>query len=439
MKLFLIMTSLLVSLIIDISLVRINDLFDKYFIPNQERLVLFSVVGLSCIVLQFLAIKHIQSSFKGDRPRKTLKGKASHTVWSISLIVLGTLMGFLTFQLFYYNYYSMSVDIAIIAISYGMAASFLVWLSILFFSWFRSIHNGIVLLYFISVSAIAFNLIATASYVCVKLIDRPSVIGEYIGSSGDLTGSKQSVLKDIYNISTFISFFSMWITAALLMNNYREKLINSIVYWIILSLPLVYFIITYFYQYILGELLSSYLQIDPVTVSIILGGFLALSKPIGGILFGIVFWKISRIVSYERRIKTFMIISGWGILFIFSSNQAVTQIIIPYPPFGLPTITILVTGACLMLLGIYNSATLVSTNNQLRKSIRKRALESKFLGLIGHAEMEKEIQRTVKRVSEDKNLIEIALQEPVEFDEPQLKKYVEFVIKEVRKGSQPIN
>jgi len=134
-----------------------------------------------------------------------------------------------------------------------------------------------------------------------------------------------------------------------------------------------------------------------------------------------------------------MIISGWGILFIFSSNQAVTQIIIPYPPFGLPTITILVTGACLMLLGIYNSATLVSTNNQLRKSIHKRALESKFLGLIGHAEMEKEIQRTVKRVSEDKNLIEIALQEPVEFDEPQLKKYVEFVIKEVRKGSQPIN
>ena len=82
-----------------------------------------------------------------------------------------------------------------------------------------------------------------------------------------------------------------------------------------------------------------------------------------------------------------MIISGWGILFIFSSNQAVTQIVIPYPPFGLSTITILVTGACLMLLGIYNSATLVSTNNQLRKSIYGHALESTFLGLIGHAEM----------------------------------------------------
>jgi hypothetical protein len=86
----------------------------------------------------------------------------------------------------------------------------------------------------------------------------------------------------------------------------------------------------------------------------------------------------------------------------------------------------------LILLGIYNSATLVSTNNELRKSIYKRALESKFLGLIGQAEMENEIQNTVKQVSRDKNLIEKELEEPVEFDETELKKYVEFVIKEAR-------
>lgn len=333
----------------------------------------------------------------------------------------------------------MSINILIIAVSYGITASLLIWLSILFYSWFRSRHNAMVLLYFISISLIAFNIIITAPYVVLKLSYMPRIIGEFIGTSGDTTSGMRLPLKDIYNATTFLSFLSMWITAAILMNYYREKLINAILYWVLLSIPLVYFIMTYFYQYLLGGLLSSYLQIDPVTVSIILGGFLALSKPIGGILFGLVFWKVSRIVSYERRIKTFMIISGWGILFIFSSNQAVTQVVLPYPPFGLPTITILVTGACLMLLGIYNSATLVSTNNQLRKSVYKRALESKFLGLIGHAEMEKEIQRTVKQVSEDKNLIEKELQEPVEFDEAQLKKYVEFVMKEVRKGSQPIN
>jgi hypothetical protein len=431
-KLFIIMIALVVCSIIDVSLVKINDLIDKYFIPIQGRLVLFSLNGSLCLLLQFFLIKYIRGSFKGDRMNKTLKMRAIHTISLISLIILAALIGFSIFQQFYYGYYSMSINIAIITISYGTAACLLIWKSILFYSWFRSSHNLIVLLYLISISMIAFNLIITAAYVSLKLSFMARTIAEYIGSSGDLSSGKRLLIKDIYNITTFISFLSMWITAAILMNYYREKLINAIIYWVILSIPLVYFIITYFYQYILGGILTSYLQTDPVTVSIILGAFLALSKPIGGILFGIVFWKISRIVGYERRIKTFMIISGWGILFIFSSNQAVTQIVIPYPPFGLPTVTILVIASYLMLLGIYNSATLVSTNNELRKSIYKRALESKFLGLIGQAEMENEIQNTVKQVSRDKNLIEKELEEPVELDETELKKYVEFVIKEAR-------
>ncbi len=88
--------------------------------------------------------------------------------------------------------------------------------------------------------------------------------------------------------------------------------------------------------------------------------------------------------------------SWLGILLIFSSNQAATQIVLPYPPFGLATTTILTTAAYLMLLGIYNSATLVSANNELRRSIQKHALESKLLGAIGQAEMEKEIQKNCK-------------------------------------------
>ena len=98
-----------------------------------------------------------------------------------------------------------------------------------------------------------------------------------------------------------------------------------------------------------------------------------------------------------------MIISGWGILLIFGANQAATQIVAPYPPFGLATITVLIMAAFLMLLGIYNSATLVSANDKLRKSIYKHALESRLLRLIGHAEMESEIEKTVKKIAQDKD------------------------------------
>jgi hypothetical protein len=78
----------------------------------------------------------------------------------------------------------------------------------------------------------------------------------------------------------------------------------------------------------------------------------------------------------------------------------------------------------------------VSANNELRRSILRNALESKLLGAIGHAEMEKEIQNTVKKVNRDKYELEKELEEPVELDETELEKYIEFVVKEVRKIGQ---
>jgi hypothetical protein len=429
------MIGLIVTSIVDISIVKINDLIDKFFIPQQGRLILFAVNSTLCIFLQFCLVMYIHTFFQRERLNRTLKVKAIYVGSLLSLSVLASLIGFLIFQQFYYSFYYTSIVTIVIALSYGIAAGFVIWLALLFFSWYRSRHDKIVLLYSISISVIAFNLIMTATFMSVKVNERPHIAGEYIGTSGDLTAGRHQLLDNIYRISSFMSFFSLWITTAILMNSYRERLINAILYWIVLSIPLVYFVITYFYQYILGNLLSSFLEIDPVSVSIIIGAFLALSKPIGGILFGVVFWNISRIISYEINIKTYMIISGWGILLIFSSNQAVTQIVSPYPPFGLVTITVLVSASYLMLLGIYNSATLVSANNELRRSIYIHALESKLLGAIGHAEMEKEIQKTVKQVNRDKYELEKELEETVELDEMELEKYIEFVVKEVRKQS----
>ena len=431
------MIGLIVTSIIDISIVKINDLIDKYFIPLQGKIMLFAINSSVCLLLQFFLIRYIQSSFQRERLNRTLKVKAINSISSISLCIFALLIGFLIFQQFYNNYYYTSISITIIVISYGTAAGLIIWLTSLFLLWYRISHNMIVLLYLISISIIAFNLIMTAAFASAKVNDTADLTGEYVGSSGDTSGGKHLLIDYIYRISTFMSFVSIWITTAILMNYYREKLINAVIYWILLSIPLVYFIITFFYQVILGSILISIVRIDPITISIVLGAFLSLSKPIGGLLFGLVFWNISRIIGYERNIKIYMIISGWGILLIFSSNQAITQIVSPYPPFGLVTITILVTASYLMLLGIYNSATLVSANNELRRSIYKHALESKLLGAIGHAEMEKEIQKTVKQVNRDKYELEKELEEPVELDETELQKYIEFVVREVRKGSKP--
>ena len=205
------------------------------------------------------------------------------------------------------------------------------------------------------------------------------------------------------------------------MNSYRERLVSSLKIWIILSIPLVYFLITYFYQFFFARILISYLEIDPVTVSIALSAFLTLNKPIGGLLFAYAFWSIAKSVRYERNIKTYMIISGWGIFLIFTTNQAISQILVPYPPFGLATITIMNLASYLMLVGIYDSAKLVSTNTRLRKSIYQQAVESKLLGPIGDAEMSKVIEKTVKVISKQTDRLDQDMQQGIELDKVELK------------------
>src|SRR5919107_1882721 len=433
-KRFLYAMIILVGIILmDTASVKIYDIIDKNFIPIQTKIVLFSINSSLCLFLQFFIIRYLQRSFNVGHLKRPLKIKSFYPTALVSLIVLGALIGYMIFQVLYFGYYVTSLTILIIVLSYGTATAFIIHLSLLFFSWYRSSHNLIVFLYFVSMSIIAFNLVTTAAFASAKVSDKPYQVEVYVGGGGDVSGGKHVLLDNIYRVSSFMSFFSIWVTTAILMNSYREKLVNAFAYWIILSIPLVYFLITYFYQVILIRTLISYIEIDPVTVSIVLSAFLSLSRPIGGLIFGFAFWNISRIVSYERNIKTYMIISGWGILLIFAANQGIAQLVTPYPPFGLATITVLTTASYLMMIGIYNSATLVSANNELRKTIHKRASESKLLDVIGHAEMEKEIQKTVKQLSRDTNELEKELEEPVELDELELEKYIEFVVKEVRK------
>jgi hypothetical protein len=55
------------------------------------------------------------------------------------------------------------------------------------------------------------------------------------------------------------------------------------------------------------------------------------------------------------------------------------------------------------------------------------------LDIIGQAEMENEIRKTVKKITEDKNSLEMDKKTEFELDEKELRKYIDFVIKETKK------
>ena len=436
-KTFLIvMIALIITLLIDTSVVKINDLINKFFIPISSKLILFSLNASLCFICQYYVIRRVHS-FRSRRQGNRSNKSEIESFYFISLGTLSALIiltAALIFQQFSSQYYDSFISILIIVLSYGVSSAFLIRASLLFLSWYRSSHSVIIFLYFLSVAIIAFNLIMTAGFSSIQVFQGPRQIGEFVGSAGTYYGGINTILDNTYRLSTFLSFFGIWITTAILMNYYREKLVNAITYWILLVLPLVYFIIAYFYQFVLGNIFASYLESDPVTFSLILGIFLSLSKPIGGLVFAAAFWKISRTIRYELNIRTYMIFSGWGIFLIFAANQGATQTVQPYPPFGLVTISALNIAAFLILNGIYNSAKLVSSNDVLRKSIRKYAMELRLLGLMGDAEIESEIQKTVSKITSRESIMEIRNEE-IELDKNEVRKYLDLVLKETKKSA----
>ena len=422
---------LVITLLVDTSIIKVYDLIDKYFISVQEKILLFSLNSSICLVLQFIIINYIRTYFERKFPRINIKLFSIFAITGIGLSSI--LIGLIIFHMVSFHHYQKSLLLIMININYLIASVFVIRLALLFITWFKQKHNLIFLLYFITIALISFNLIITSIHTFIKINDRPDIIREFVGGSVDIAYGKYVLIDNLRKISLTLSFIFMWVSSVFLISNYKDNPIRTIALWIIISIPLIYFLLIQFSQIIFRTLLFEHLTVDPISISIFLTMFQTLSQPIAGLIFGILFWNISRIISYEKDLRTFMVISGIGVLLIFSANQATALTLIPYPPFGLTTITILPIGAFLMMLGIYNSATLVSENINLRKSIYKITQESKLLDLIGQAEMEKEIQKTINRIVKDKDILRASPGIKLELDEIELKKYLDEVIRESKK------
>jgi hypothetical protein len=235
-----------------------------------------------------------------------------------------------------------------------------------------------------------------------------------------------------YTTTGIIFFILTWSATALLLKHYSRKL-GRIKYWVLVSIPLVYFLSQF--QPLFLITFSEYRLSDPVLFGIVYTLLFSLSKPIGGVLFGIAFWLVSRNLK-DTKVKGYLIISAYGMTLLFASNQLTALILAPYPPFGLVTSSFMGLASYLLYLGIYSSALSVSEDARLRQTIRKEALKEsqRFLEVIGTAEMEQEIQRKVLRFSkrtqasmEDETGISTSLD-----DDDDVKRYLEEVLIEVR-------
>ncbi|MGB0027787.1 MAG: hypothetical protein WBP64_13200 [Nitrososphaeraceae archaeon] len=289
-------------------------------------------------------------------------------------------------------------------------------------------------LFVIAITSITVNAAVSMIDSCLRLRDRIPESRIYVGGSGDTSKGRYDVLDNIYFISFIFSFTSAWIATALLLKYYARR-IGRIMYYSIMICPLIFFIAQFGVPIL--KAISPAFDLDPFTVAsyvLVLG---TLSKPIGGLMLGICFWSMSRVAIRKSVVRNYLIISGFGFLLLFTSNQAILISIAPYPHFGISTITVMGMSAYMIVLGIYSATVSISNDSELRKSIQRFVRpQSHPLELIASAETEKEIESKVIYILR-KRSAELELTTGVEpsLSEDELKAYLKEVL--MQTGRQP--
>ena len=383
----------IIALSIADTLIARVHIFTTIYTNSDWRIPAFAIIGILFIATQGLVLDHIRKRIRKLRSRKVVVLMKIHKTVNLTQYTLASIILFVIFHVLILSQYYNAEIIAGFTISYCLSIFLLASLTFKFFSWVKTHRNNVVLCYALSSLLICVNVALTLIFVNYLLLQQPAIGRPHSGliypTQLLASSSVISIINYGFILSSIIAFLSFWVATSFLLRNYSHKL-GRIRYWSLVAIPLIYFIVQFSTPLI--TLFSSIMQTSPVLVSIVYTILFTVSKPIGGILFGIAFISVGRSFPVGSDIRNYFVIASFGIVMLFVSNQAVMFSYFVYPPFGLVTISMLGLSSYLILLGIYASAVSVSEDISLRNTIKHHALkEIELLDNIGAAQMSKEI------------------------------------------------
>jgi hypothetical protein len=212
-----------------------------------------------------------------------------------------------------------------------------------------------------------------------------------------ITPQSAGILSFIYLYAIFIplnlAYLFAWGGCAVLLHHY-SRMLGKIKYWIIISVPLVIFLIS-LYPTFLSLPIGSFTFYDQNLIFFRI--LFRLAGTAGGVfIFCVALLSISKSIHKIRQTDTvadYMAISAYGVAILAIAVQS-PVIHTPYPPFGIIASSFMTLASYLFSLGFYFSAVSVSQDEKLRELIRRHVMnESKLLDSIGTAQRVKDIEK----------------------------------------------
>jgi hypothetical protein len=235
-------------------------------------------------------------------------------------------------------------------------------------------------------------------------------------------------LKEFESNLSAISFVALWLASTLLLIQSRAKW-RPVKFYSIVILPLLY----YFgiFQLLFTQTIMHYDILNAIqsyTFNIVSS---SLTRPIGGILFGIAFWVISRSIE-NKNVSDYMKLSAVGIMLLSITGEDVGLFMLTYPPFGISIVTFIGISSYLVFVGIYFSAISISLDVKLRVSIKKSVEQQlRFVSNIGASQVEQDIQQKVKHLTRRvANQLEAESGVTLPMEDAEVDRYIKMVIQE---------
>jgi hypothetical protein len=448
-------TRALMVIIVAISLMVIDSTIVKFIAFSNKEFPTLAYVSIFVTLAVFFAgtviiLLGFVKSKNSSELKHVLSVKSTYLIMAVTqLILIGIMVMIIQPSIALKSYSTLSL-LAVIYISHISALFFLIALVLTLVNWIITKRDKILTLYTISFALTAIAIMTSLIYATYVLSHQPSNIkpSSFHHSLLNLPRGELTVyFGSALDITAILSFVSVWIASAVLMSTYSKR-IGKIRFWMITSIPLIYFIFPFEKNVV--DIFQSLAVSSPVLYGVLNVTIFSATKQIGALFFSLVFLAASTLVTKNEMQKN-VLISAMGIAILYGAIEIDTLLFATYPPFGIVTVSFIPMGSYLVFSGIVLSAKLVAHDKELRNEFYKTAMSQlKLLKAIGVTEMEKQLIRRYKSIEKQHKLPEMesksfekdnlreALHEAVdEMDKENVRELLHEVLTEIYSKSRP--
>jgi hypothetical protein len=374
--------------------VVVSSLVDIYrdFTTSTAGISLYIAVTSVLVAGTYVILKMTGDKIRRQSMKEIYENKIAISVWAIYYLMVA-IMVIVIFQfLFFSEYFTGLLSIAP-TISYGLAAFIMGLLAYHLFSWFARNKALVVLLYGLaSVSSSIYVGVVAAIFYVEIFIHQPVVTTLESAATFPATepGFEEILMVTLPGILTATTFLLFWGgTIVILYANIKR--VGKTRFWFLVTTPIIFF---------LGTLITLFPEIqapapeDDLNSIIIPVYVVTFSQVIAIALFATAFASMARAIPHHQ-VSDSMYITCYG-LALFSIGIIATVSGAGYPPYGLPTVSLVGPFSFLLFIGLYRSAITTAEDSKLRRSIKVSAQQQlKLLDSIGTSEMERKLEKTV--------------------------------------------